>query len=151
MSTSVSGEFGLGPIDQVGYVVANLDRVLPLYQALYGSFTVTEYPMEGVSCRDKTVDCRLKIAFNRSSPVEIEIIQPLEGETPYGEHLRRHGEGLHHVRFRVASLDAKVAQLRQAGFVDVFSKRFAPTLAFAYLEPPPALGGSLIELFESPE
>lgn len=151
MVANLSKEFGLGPVDQVGYVVADLDRALPLYEAVFGPFTVTEYPMEHVAYRDRQVDCRLKIACNRSGPVEIELIESVAGDTPYVEHLRRHGEGLHHVRFRVDRLDAKVAELRQAGFTAVFGKRFAPTLAFAYLEPPAELGTSLIELFECPE
>ena len=35
----------------------------------------------------------------------------LEGETPHSEHLREHGEGLHHVRFRTDDLDATLEQL----------------------------------------
>lgn len=151
MVQSPTGNFGLGAVDQVGYVVADLDRALPVYEALYGPFTVTEYPMDGVAYRDRTVDCRLKIAINRSGPIEIELIQSVDGDTPYVEHLRRHGEGLHHVRFRVEALDQKVAELRSSGFSLLFGKRFAPDLAFAYLEAAPDLGGTLIELFESPD
>ena len=66
------------------------------------------------------------------------------------EHLREHGEGLHHVRFRVSDVDAKLAELEKEAFVPVFYKRFGPDVAFAYLETPKALGASVIELLEMP-
>ena len=40
--------------------------------------------------------------------------------------------------------------LSEAGFEVVFEKRFGPTVAFAYVETPEALGRSLIELLEMP-
>ena len=140
----------LGPIDQVSYVVEDLESALPGYEALFGPFQVAESPLEGCTIRGRTADCRLKLAVNRSGPVEIELIQVLEGETPHSEHLRAHGEGLHHVRFRVGDLEKTVDRLAARGYRELFYKRFGPTIAFAYLETPKALGGSVIELLEMP-
>jgi catechol 2,3-dioxygenase-like lactoylglutathione lyase family enzyme len=106
--------------------------------------------MEACWVRGATVDCTLKLAVNRSGPIEIELIEVLEGDTPHSEHLRTHGDGLHHVRFRVSSLDAKLEALEREGFEVVFVKRFGPNVAFAYVETPPALGRSVIELLEMP-
>ena len=88
--------------------------------------------------------------IERSGPIEIELIQVLSGETPHSEHLREHGEGLHHVRFRVDALDAKLEELATEGFEVSFYKRFGPSVAFAYLDAPAAIGGSCIELLEMP-
>jgi len=85
-----------------------------------------------------------------AGPLEVELIQVLEGETTHSEHLRAHGEGLHHVRFRVEDLDARLADMESAGFTTIFRKRFGPTVAFAYLEAPPEAGKSVIELLELP-
>lgn len=144
------GTLGLGPIDQVAYVVRDLEASLPRYEALFGPFEVGVSPLPDCTIRGATADCTLKLAVNRSGPVEIELIQVLEGETPHSEHLREHGEGLHHVRHRVDDLDARLAALRDAGFEVVFEKRFGPTVAFAYVEAPPALGGSIVELLQLP-
>jgi len=144
------GRLRLGPVDQVSYVVADLERSLPRYEALYGPFEVGEAPLPDCRIRGRSADCTLKVAVNRSGPIEIELIQVLAGETPHSEHLREHGEGLHHVRFRVDALDAKLAELEAEGFEVVFHKRFGPTVAFAYLEAPAELGGSVIELLEMP-
>ncbi len=74
----------------------------------------------------------------------------LDGETTHSEHLRAHGEGLHHVRFRVSGLEAKLALMERAGFETIFYKRFegGGNVAFAYVESPPATGGHVIELLE---
>jgi len=150
MKNDIAGRFGLGPIDQVSYVVADLDSALPHYEALYGPFDVGEARMADCTIRGRQADCKLKLAVNQGGPLEIELIQVLEGETPHSEHLSAHGEGLHHVRFRVADVDAKLAELEKEGFESVFYKRFGPGVAFAYLETPKDLGGSVIELLEMP-
>lgn len=149
MTRAFADRFELGPIDQVAYVVHDLDAALPAYEALFGPFEIMDAPLEGCRFRDREVACRMKIAFNRAHPVEIELIQVLEGETPHTEHLERHGEGLHHVRFVVDDLEDRCRALEAAGYATVFSKRFGPGLAFAYVETPPVLGASVIELFEN--
>ena len=116
MTDPIPARYGLGPIDQVSYVVADLERALPRYEALFGPFRVGEAPMSGCTIRGKQADCTLKVAVSESGPLEVELIQVLEGETTHSEHLRAHGEGLHHVRFRVASLDEKLAELEGNGF-----------------------------------
>ena len=70
------------------------------------------------------------------------------GETTHTEHLREHGEGLHHVRFRVDDIDTKLPELEAEGFETLLYKRFSPEIAFAYLQTPDALGGSVIELLQ---
>ena len=150
MTDAMPARYGLGPIDQVSYVVADLERALPRYEALFGPFRVGEAPMPGCTIRGSEADCVLKVAVSDSGPLEVELIQVLEGETTHSEHLRAHGEGLHHVRFRVGSLDAKRAELEAEGFETVLYKRFGPTIAVAYLETPADLGGSVIELLEMP-
>ena len=145
-----TGRLGLGPIDQTAYVVANMEDSLPHYESLYGPFQVGETPMTGVMFRGEEVSCTLKLAVNNAGPIEIELIEVLEGETPHSEHLRKHGEGLHHVRFRITDIDAKIERLEASGYRNVFFKRFGPAVAFAYLEAPDAIGKSLIELLEMP-
>ena len=43
--------------------------------------------------------------------MEIELIEVLEGETPHSEHLRDHGEGPQHIRFRIDGIEEKIALL----------------------------------------
>jgi methylmalonyl-CoA/ethylmalonyl-CoA epimerase len=148
MSTPVARDLGLGPIDQVAYVVESLERALPRYEAMFGPFQVATYEMKDCTIRGRQANCALRLAINNAGPVEIELIEVVAGETTHSEHLKRHGEGLHHVRFRVGDLEPKVAALEAEGYRTVLQKRFGPTIAFAYLESPPEIGGSVIELFQ---
>ena len=148
MSEAVARDLGLGPIDQVAYVVESLERALPRYEAMFGPFQVATYEMKDCTIRGRQADWTVRLALNNSGPVEIELIEVVAGETTHSEHLKQHGEGLHHVRFRVADLEPKVAALEAAGYRTVMQKRFGPTIAFAYLESPPEIGGSVIELIQ---
>ncbi len=150
MMETAQGRLGLGPVDQVSYVVQDMERALPLYEAIYGPFDVGVAPIPDCEIWGKPASCKLKVAVNHSGPLEIELVQVLEGETPHSEHLERHGEGLHHVRFRVDRVEDTLAKLRAEGFESVFFKRFGPTVAFAYVALPSATAGSVIELLEMP-
>lgn len=150
MADDITSRFGLGPIDQVSYVVADLDASLPHYESLFGPFRVGVSPLPDCTIRGVQADCTLRLAVTVEAPLEIELIQVVEGETTHSEHLKQHGEGLHHVRFRVKGIDGKLEALEGAGFETVFFKRFGPDLAFAYLETPKESGSSVIELLETP-
>ena len=151
MSPSTADRWGLaGKIDQIGYVVHDLEKSLPQYEALFGAFQTGVAPIDGAIYRGLEIDCELKIATNNDGPIEIELIQVLKGETPHTEHLREHGEGPHHVRFRVSDIEAKITELETAGYESIFWKRFGPGIAFAYLTSPGEMGGALIELLEMP-
>ena len=150
MSDDATDQFALGGIDQVAYVVEDLATSMPYYEALYGAFDSFETVLEAAEFRGETITCKLKIATNNSGPIEIELIQVLEGETPHSEHLRAHGEGLQHVRFRINGIEDKIAELEAAGYKSIFFKRFGPEVAFSYLECPGEIGATLIELLEMP-
>lgn len=149
--TDTLADLGLGPIDQVAYVVEDMDRAVSHYGTLFGPFQQSEHTLEGCQYRGCSRDVSLKMAVNRSGPIEIELLQPVRGESPLSEHLAAHGEGLHHVRFQVPDVDAKLDQLHSRGFETLLYKRFGPDTAFAYLETPAELGGHVIELLEMPE
>ena len=144
------GRLGLGPIDQVSYVVKSIEASLDRYEEIYGPFEIMEADLQNCTIRGKQANCRLKIAINRSGPIEVELIEVLEGTTTHSEHLSEHGEGLHHVRFRVSDIEKKVAELEAQGLSTVFYKRFSPEIAFAYIEAPSELGSSVIELLDMP-
>jgi methylmalonyl-CoA/ethylmalonyl-CoA epimerase len=150
MTGQLDADLGLGPIDQVAYVVEDMQRAVVRYTALFGPFVVTEQTLDACSYRGRQVDLSLKMAVNESSAIEIELLQPVEGKSPLSEHLEAHGEGLHHVRFRTEQIDVKLEELRGHRFEPLLYKRFGPDVAFAYVETPPECGGHVIELLEMP-
>ena len=77
--------------------------------------------------------------------VELELIQILEGDSVHLEFLREHGEGIHHLGFRVTDFEAKLAQAKAMGFEVL---QTGPVGRFyAYLDTRPQ-SGLIFELIE---
>jgi methylmalonyl-CoA/ethylmalonyl-CoA epimerase len=150
MSDSIKPVLDLPPIDQVGWVVADMDRALGKFEALFGPFRVGEAKLEGALYRGRPADVTLKLATARSGGIEIELIQVIEGESPHREFVERHGDGPHHVRFRVTGIDEKIAVFAESGYETIWYKRINPDIAFAYVEAPLEQGGGVVELYEGP-
>ena len=149
-AVSIAAGFGLGPIDQISFAVTSVEQSLPWYEALFGGpFTGREVTLapDMATYRGAPADAVLRLAFGRTAGIEIELVEVRRGQAPSLEHLREHGDGLHHVRFPVADLDAKTAQLTEAGFEVIFSGTTSRS-RFAYVQAPVSLGYTVIELIQ---
>jgi catechol 2,3-dioxygenase-like lactoylglutathione lyase family enzyme len=146
-ASAVAQQFNLGTMDQVAFIVRNMDQALPAYEALFGKFHVMALPPMKAKYRGKDISVQLKLAFAKAGSLEIEVIEAVGGAPPYSEHLERHGEGLHHIRFKVQRLQDTLQAMEAAGFVNVYSGD-AGTVRFAYVEAPAKLGHTLLELVE---
>ena len=127
---------GLPPIDQVGFVVGDLERSIARYDALFGPFRVGEATIEGADHRGVQADVRLAIAIGRSGDLEIELIQWKSGDSPHREFTESGREGMHHVRFRVDDCAGWIAKLAAIGYAVVWRKVYSKEIEFAYLERP---------------
>lgn len=148
---TLAASFGLGPLDQIAFAVDDIDAVLPSYQAMFGEFTVqtaTFATGDDVTYRGEPARASLKVALGRSGDIEIELIEVVEGDAPTLEHVRRYGDGVHHIRFPVADLTERLAALEAAGCETVLYGCRPSGLKFAYLESPEAFGHTLFELIE---
>jgi hypothetical protein len=142
---------GLGRPDQIAFAVADLAAVLPSYEALFGPFTVQRATFaEGdeITYRGEPARASLNVALARSGDLEIELIEVVDGEAPTLEHVRRHGDGLHHIRFPVADLDSQLTAMRDVGWKTVLLGSRPTGLKFAYLESEAMFGHTLVELIE---
>ncbi len=140
------GSVELPPIDQVGYVVRNLDQTMARYAPLFGPFHTMDSPLSGVIYRGQPADVNLRIAFGSTGNLEMEFIEVLSGRSPHAEFLAAGREGIHHIRYRVPDCDATIAALGGEGFAPIWyhDMGFAK---FAYLEHA-SRDGVLIELLE---
>ena len=147
MTENLRVRLNLPKIDQVGFVVRDLEQMLMFYEPLFGPFSRMEPGPMSYDYRGAEEECTLRLAFGRSGDVEIELIEWVSGGCPHKEFLDAGREGMHHLRFIVDDLDTQVAAARAAGYEAIWSKRFAEGLAVAYLEQP---GDPLvIEFFEN--
>lgn len=142
----------LPPVEQVGIVVRDVDQAVGFFSSAFGwgPFKIRESEMKGFEYDGRTGDCRLKMAFARSGNVEIELIQVLEGETPHSDFLRRHGEGMQHLRFRVDDCEGMLSALAGEGVEPLWSQKFPGVAEFAYLKTD-KISGLMVELFEMKE
>jgi methylmalonyl-CoA epimerase len=93
-------------IDHVGIAVADLDAAIALHEGTYGMRlahreTVPEQGVEAVL---------LDVGENH-----VELLRPLDDESPVGRFLARRGPGLHHVAYQVEDIEAALARLRGLG------------------------------------
>ena len=127
-------DLGLPPIDQIGFVVRDLDAAIELYAPLFGPFHRIDGSVPACEFKGRTADVGLQIAFGRSGNLEIELIQWTSGESPHSEFIQRGQEGMHHIRFRVTDADAWIDRVRPLGYLPIWYKRFSEEITFAYLE-----------------
>jgi catechol 2,3-dioxygenase-like lactoylglutathione lyase family enzyme len=139
----------LGAIDQVGFVVPDLDAACARYEVLFGPWQRAESPLTGVCYRGVPTDVQLRLAFGHAGELEMEFISVVSGASPHSEFLAAGREGIHHVRYPVTDLTATVAELEKEGFVSIWSHAIGP-YKWAYCEQR-SRDGVLIELLESPQ
>ena len=80
---------------------------------------------------------------------EVELLEPSDPNSPIAKFLARHGPGIHHICYRVADLDAALADCRTQGYrlVDDVPRRGAGGCRIAFVHPK-STDGILIELTE---
>ena len=130
----------LAAIDHVGVAVENIDAALALYRDQLGMPLVHR---ETVS--DQGVDAALLDVGDG----HIELVSPLGPETAVGKFISRKGAGLHHVAYRVASVQDTLDACRAAGIrlIDGQPRIGIRGSHVAFLHPA-ATGGVLTEIVQ---
>jgi Glyoxalase/Bleomycin resistance protein/Dioxygenase superfamily len=137
----------LPPVRQIGLVVRDLEKAAALYYSTFGigPFSIVpEVRFDGIILRGRPTDSKIKVGFADSGPLQIELIQPVEGENIYTEFLRSGNEGLHHLGFEVDNFEGMLAKFKRRGIEPVFWKSYR-SMAFAYLDTG-KIGGVMVEL-----
>lgn len=113
--------FSLKRLVQIGVVVPNLDKTTRLLTSLFGigPFAFVEWPNRpGSKYQFRGVEEHIRIsqAFVQLGDVEVELIQPLEGErNAYKQFLDEDGGGIHHVLFEVPDIETVLQQVSKSG------------------------------------
>jgi len=120
LSLSLPGGLQLKRLVQIGIVIADRDRTTQLLTSLFGigPFRLVEWPDRADSkyyYRGVEEHIRIKQAFVQLGDVEVELIQPVEGRSGYGDFLKQTGGGIHHILFEVNDLDPVVEELAKSG------------------------------------
>lgn len=133
----------LSTIDHVGVAVEDLESALALYRDALGMPLVHR----------ETVDAQgVEAALLDVGDGHVELLRPLGPETAVGKFLARRGPGLHHVAYRVGSVQETLEALAAAGLrlIDERPRRGIRGSWVAFVHPA-STGGVLIELVEPGE
>lgn len=106
---------------QIGIVVRDLERTTKLLSSLFGigPFRFIDWPNRPDSkyfYRGQQERIKIRQAFAQVGPLELELIQPIEGDrNAYREFLDDKGGGIHHILFEVEDMDQVVSDLATDG------------------------------------
>jgi methylmalonyl-CoA/ethylmalonyl-CoA epimerase len=130
----------LSALDHVGIAVENIDAALAVYRDALGMplvhrETVSEQGVEAVL---------LDVGDSH-----VELLQPLSPETTVGKFLARRGPGLHHIAYRVSSIEETLQALSASGvrLIDERPRTGIRGSQVAFLHPA-STGGVLTEIVE---
>jgi methylmalonyl-CoA/ethylmalonyl-CoA epimerase len=127
-------------ISHIAIVVPELDEALSFWVETLG------LPLEYVEhVPDQDVD----VAFLPSGNSEIELLEPIGGDSGIARFLENRGPGIHHICFEVEDIDQMLDRMRKAG-VPLINE--TPTIGtggkkIAFIHPK-GTGGVLVELYE---
>jgi methylmalonyl-CoA/ethylmalonyl-CoA epimerase len=127
-------------INHIGIAVRSIDAQRPFYEGTLGAV------LEGV---EEVADQKVRVGFFRIGDVRLELLEPTDPSSTIATFLDKRGEGLHHVAFAVAGIEARIAELKQAGIrmIDEVPRPGAHDMRIAFVHPKSTFG-VLTELCE---
>jgi methylmalonyl-CoA/ethylmalonyl-CoA epimerase len=127
-------------VDHVGVAVDDLEAALVLYRDTLGMPLVH---------RETVTEQGVEAALLDVGESHIELLSPLGPDTAVGKFLGRKGPGLHHVAYRVDSVDDALAALSKAGMrlIDEQPRTGIRNSRVAFVHPS-STGGVLTEIVQ---
>ena len=128
-------------LDHVAIAVRDLDATLAEYERLYGVEPLHRELVESQGVEEAMLPVGGSF---------VQLLQPTAADTPVGRFLEARGEGLHHVAYAVADIEAALAHLAAAGarLIDETPRRGGRGARIAFVHPRQT-AGTLVELVES--
>jgi methylmalonyl-CoA/ethylmalonyl-CoA epimerase len=101
-------------VDHIGVAVKNLDDAVGVYRDVLG------FKLEGVHVLNER---KVKVAFlSTGDETQIELLEPLDSDSPVAKFLESRGEGIHHIAVEVDDIEATLEELKKKGVVLVDDK-----------------------------
>jgi methylmalonyl-CoA/ethylmalonyl-CoA epimerase len=134
-------------IDHIGIACRDLESKIGFYRETFGLVVVSRETNAEQGVRE----AMLQVAGEASGRSYIQLLEPLGPDTPVARFLARRGEGLHHVGYGVADIQAALAELGGTGirFIDARPRHGSMGASIAFLHPGDT-GGALTELVQAP-
>lgn len=95
-------------VEHIGIAVRELAQSVPLFEKLLNT---TCYKTEQVESE------QVSTAFFKTGDTKIELLESSTAEGVIAKYIDKKGEGIHHIAFEVADLEAEMKRLAAEGFV----------------------------------
>jgi methylmalonyl-CoA epimerase len=130
-------------LDHVGIAVHSLDESLPLFESITGG--------KGYG-RERVESQGVEVVFLGQGTGRLELLAPTRDDSAVAKFLAKRGPGMHHLCYRVSSVQAELGRYRDAGaqLIDQHPRPGAAGHLVAFLHPR-STGGVLIELLQAAE
>jgi methylmalonyl-CoA/ethylmalonyl-CoA epimerase len=95
-------------VEHIGIAVRELSQSVPLFEKLLNT---TCYKTEQVESE------QVSTAFFKTGDTKIELLESSTAEGVIAKYIDKKGEGIHHIAFEVADIEAEMKRLAAEGFV----------------------------------
>jgi catechol 2,3-dioxygenase-like lactoylglutathione lyase family enzyme len=135
------------PISQIAFVVRDIDQALEDFNRTlgWGPWSIYEHKppaLHDTYLRGELTHYTMIGAEAHVGPVDVELIQPVEGPSIYKEWLDEHGEGVHHIAVMRPTLeDAAETEeyFEKLGAPVIMEGRIGESIRFFYVDTQPML------------
>ena len=130
-------------VDHIGVAVEDLDAAIALHEQTYGM---------AVAHREVIEEQGVEAVLLDVGENHVELLRPLDEETPVGRFLAKRGPGLHHVAYQVTDVQATLDSLRDRGLqlIDETPRSGIRGSRVAFVHPA-STGGVLTEIVQPSE
>jgi methylmalonyl-CoA/ethylmalonyl-CoA epimerase len=95
-------------VEHIGIAVKNLEQAIPLFEKMLHTQC---YKTEIVETE------KVNTAFFRQGETKIELLESIDPDGVIARFIEKKGEGMHHIAFAVADIEAEMDRLKKEGFV----------------------------------
>ncbi|MGQ9721226.1 MAG: VOC family protein [Candidatus Jordarchaeum sp.] len=141
MGTNPSEKVTDYKIHQIGIVIKDMDKTAKFLEKL-GIGPVPTIETE-------VPNGKVKIGIYQQGDLQIELIQPLQGNTIHAKWLKQKGEGIHHVSYHCKDIEKELQNLEKIG-VKILDRGEIFGVKWAYLDTQEKCG-FILELGQWPE
>ena len=123
----------LSKINHIGIAVQSIDATIPFYRDQLG--------MNFLGC-EEVVEQKVKVAMFGIGESKIELLEPTSPDSPVAKFLEKNGQGIHHVAYEVADLEAAIAKMIAEGarMIDEKPRNGAHGTRIAFVHPKSSFG-----------
>lgn len=120
-------------IEHIGIAVKSIDETLPFY------VNNLKLELQGI---EEVPSQKVRVAFLKLGESKLELLEPLNEESPIFQFIQKKGEGIHHVALAVDDIEERLNELKDQGvrLINETAVSGAANAQVAFIHPKAAQG-----------